>query len=490
MGKESYSSIQQAYLKEVARANDLQDQLREKNERIKEREAQFKHTEMLARDLCTTILAKDRDEMVLGRPYSWRNVPIDELLEKALKSYKAWSIARSKILTEILDLAETRRQEVESLTEQISQLMQNANVADPESVKRVVTEINEKSSTHPIKAEYKARAAQESGKIELIEEDDSDVELVVADERTALTEAMAIAQSASLAANAVPVLEAPKKKELMQEINKDVVVSHVVDLSQWTKTMTEPMWAVIEVIGKHGYTQYKDIEAKAIELHPDMKKSQLRSAVQALGKMNAVKQETILTPISKKRLLHYLTDVGKRLFILQFKTQPVVSEVETVIAEHDNAEHGYGILELEKLLLEKGIYKEVSSYNRKKAIKIDDTRTYVPDLICKKENAKYVEYIEYERGFHTQSDFNAKCNKMAKVTRFLYFVVPNVKVLEHIMSQVERWVDERGVKSVENLKLRITTSTAISAASDKKIPWLVEYNFKNGVTPIRHDETN
>ena len=494
MARETVSSIQHQYLKEQARANDLQEQLREKNARIKEREAQFKHTEDLVRELCTMILAKDRDEMVLGRPYSWRSVHIDELVEKASKSYKARNISMTKILNEIMDLAEHRRQQVESLTDQITQLMQRANVADPDSVRNVMTEINEQQQRPaqpqpPIKMEYRARAAYESGRIELIEEEDDDIEMVVSEERKALEEAAAIAQSASLAANAVPVIEAPKRKKMMEEINKETVVSHVVDLSEWTNKMTEPMWAIVETIGRHGMPLYKDIEAKVFESRDDMKKSSLRAAIQNLVRMNVVIQDSVRTPVAKKQLLHHLSDIGKRLYVLRFGEDPVLSEVEKVIAEHDNVEHGYGILELESVLLEKGIYKEVTSYNRKSAIKIDGQQRYVPDLICKKDGAKYVEYIEYERGTHTQTDFNAKCNKMAKVTRFLNFVVPKKDVVDHLVSQVDKWVEGRGLKSVENLKLRITTTLTIKDGTGKGIDWIVEYNFKNGATPIRHDVT-
>ena len=485
MNSKSYNTLQQSFLFVQAKANDLQEQLDEKSKQTETREKQFKHTEDLARILCVSILAKDRSEMVLGKPYSWSKVPIDELLVKAKQSYDSRNLERANLLNETLDLAESRRQEIEGLKDQISAIMVNGNISDPEQVKSIGTEINRIATSN---APYAARAAAENGSIELIVEDDNTGAITVDGEDKAIEELIEAAGAIALSANAIPTIHSKSKQKKRNEQAKKAIMSHVVDLSDWTDRMTDTMWDIIEVIGREGLPTYNDIEAKIREKDPDIKPSRLRNAMSSLVKMNVLNQVSVKTPLAPNKFFSWLDDIGKRLFIVHFNDNPVVSEVERVIAEHDNPEHGYGILELQRVLLENEIYTEVSSFNRGNPIKIDNGKySFIPDLICKKAGVKYTEYIEYERGHHTQSDFNAKCNKMSKCTRFLNFVVPNKDVLEHILKQIDKWAESRGQKSIENLRVRVTTSVAVRD-SRGKINWLVEYDFRKSMRPTHNGE--
>ena len=95
-----------------------------------------------------------------------------------------------------------------------------------------------------------------------------------------------------------------------------------------------------------------------------------------------------------------------------------------------------------------------------------------------------MEYIEYERGLQTQSDFNAKCNKMCKVTRFLNFVAPNRgTVLKRLKPQVDAWIASRGKDSLRNIKVRITTPIELRNANINEA-WLVVYDLNRSTDPV------
>lgn len=480
MPKDDYLSLQHMYLLMKQRADDLQEQLTQKNEMMAARETSFKHTEDLIRELCNTILAKDKKEMVLGKPYSWGKVPVDELISKAIKSYKERNLEKARILSETLDLAEERRMQAESLAEQISQIMQSGNIADPDSVKQAIKDASDsKGADSPVSPNVK-------NNVQVIVEEDKDAAIVVDGEMRNISEMCNIAEDVALTASAIPTVHSKKKNQRIESEREKAAMAHVVDLKIFMDKMSDVMWDVLYAIGTEGCTRYSEIEAEVLKKNgEDFRKSKIRIATTDLVKMKLINVENVKLPLSPRTFLHWLSDIGKRIYKAKYGKQPVTSLVEKVIAEHDNVEHGFGILDIEKVLNDKGIYKSISSWNRANPIPIENGRSYIPDLICKRE--KYTEYIEYERGFHTQSDFNAKCNKMSQVTRFLNFVVPNKDVLKHVSKQIDAWVEKRGLKSVENLHVRITTAIAIRDVElgANSLNWLVEYDFKKGAAPIR-----
>ena len=481
--KNDFLSLQQMYLLTKQRADDLQEQLNEKNDMMAAREKAIKHTEDLTRDLCVTILAKDKGEMVLGKPYSWSKVSLDELITKASKSYKENNLKKARILSETLDLAEERRMQAESLADQISQIMQSGNIADPDSVKQAIKTASEtKGADSPVSPNI-------HNNVQVIVEENKDAAILVDGEMKNISEMCNIAEEVALTASAIPTVHSKKKNQRLEQEREKAAMAHVVDLKVFMDKMSDIMWDVLYVIGTDGLTKYSDIEAAvAAKNGEDLRRSKIRVATTDLVKMKIVNVENVKLPLSPRCFLHWLSDIGKRIYRAKYEKAPTTSIVERVIAEHDNVEHGFGILDIEKVLEEKKIYKSISSWNRSNPIPVDNGRSYIPDLICKRE--KYTEYIEYERGFHTQTDFNAKCNKMSQVTRFLNFIVPNKEVLKHVSKQIDAWVEKRGLKSVENLRVRITTAVAIrdTELGANSLNWLVEYDFKKGAEPIRKPE--
>lgn len=479
--RKDYETMHHTLLLREQRIADLEEEISEKNKVIEKKRVEFAHTEDLIRDLCTTILAKDRNEMVLGKPYTWKKLSLNDLITKAKNSYKEYTLERSRILGETLDLAETRRQEAESLADQLAQLMQNATLTGADS--DIVQEAQK--SVDKIKAPNALKEAAQSGGVEMLIEDDKDALYEANGEMKTMEELMNIAEEVAISANAVPVVPSSKKNNRLEQARENAMLAHVVDLQKYIDEFNDEMWAIVEIIGSLGIPKYNDIEAKIKEKY-DMKDSKIRTAIKALSNMRVVSQTKINLPLSPNVFLFNLTDIGQRIYKSKFNQKPVQNELDRVIAEHDNAEHGYGILDIEKVLKEKGYYQEISSFNRSNPIQLGNGKSFVPDLVCKR--GKFTEYIEYERGHHTQNDFNAKCNKMAQVTRYLNFVVPNQDTVKTIMRQVDSWAEKRGQKSLEGIKLRISTSFAIRKSDEKGIMWIVEYDFRQGLKPVKIPE--
>ena len=477
MADTQYKTLLSKYNVAVARCRDLEEQNSVNMRHWKAEEERFKKVEDLARKLCEMILAKDHTEMVLGENRSWYSTPIDELILRAQKSYKSYNQETTRILNAIQDEAERRRSKIEGLEDQIQQYLAGSGFVapigkmepDPEPGDELAPEI---------------RPAANPGKIELIIEEAGDGSDDEEDVR-AISELIEISEQTKLSTNAVPVSDAVQKVRTMERERESAMMAHMIDLAELEKRFNDLMWTVLSVIGGVGVAKYPEIERKTAEADKSAVKTKIRTATQELFKMKVLDQQSLNLPLTPRVLVYKLTDVGIRLYRKRFDKMPVESEVDRVRREHDNLEHGYGIMDLEKVLTESGRYREVHIFNRDRAINVSGNRKYIPDVIALPVKGNFTEYIEYERGFHTQPDFNAKCNKMCKVTRFVNIVAQNRTVLlKKIRPQVETWIKERGIESMKNIRIRLTTPTELRTA-DPADAWLIVYDLSKGAEPIK-----
>ena len=171
-GRINYNTLLNQYNIAVAKAQDLQEQLSTKMRQWEKRDEDFKTVEKLARELCSEILVKDNKEMVLGREYTWGSVPIMELIIKTRRVYQEDIAKKTDFIRKILDQSEERRQQAESLQEQIAvmktqpgamQISQEELIAQLEKEKKE----QEALSNMPMKA----REAVESGKATIVMDD-------------------------------------------------------------------------------------------------------------------------------------------------------------------------------------------------------------------------------------------------------------------------------------------------------------------------------
>ena len=485
MKETQYNALLNKYNILVARCRDLEEQNETNLKHWKAEEEKFKKVEDQARKICEAILAKDRHEMVLGVNSSWYSTPVVDLLIRALKSYKAYNQETTKIMNDIQATSETRRAKIESLQDQIQQFLSGNSdylpANDEESLSGNDDSISQPPDLSEAPAQY--RAAAEAGKIELIIEEPGDVE--VEGDMQPISELIEIGEQTKILPNAVPIKDSTKKARLIEQKKEESILAHVMDLNELKKRFNDTMWKILEVIGSEGLAKYPDIERFIMEKSPEIVKNKLRTATQQLYRMKVLDQESLNLPLTPRVLIYYLTDIGERLYRTRFEKAPVESERDKVRREHDNIEHGYGIMDLEKVLSESGRYKEIHIFNRRRAIPLPNHRQYIPDIICIPKQGSYTEYIEYERGTHTQADFEVKCSKMCKVTRYLNFVAPNRTVLlKRLRPQIEAWIASRGVESLRNIRIRLSTPAELRTANINEA-WLVVYDLNKGAAAIK-----
>lgn len=262
-------------------------------------------------------------------------------------------------------------------------------------------------------------------------------------------------------------------------------VLHRVDLNDYTNKFSDMMWKMVEVIGKEGASRYPDIERSVSKQMPNFIETQLRTASAKLTAMNVLGRKDLGLPLTPRVTLFFFKDIGERLFRKQFKISPVASEMARVIKEHDNVEHGYGIMELGQFLANSGPYKAVHTFNRGNAVKFLDGTQYIPDLICLPREDGPREFYEYERGLHTQKDFNTKCNKMCKATQTLNFVAPNKDIIKRrLYPQVKEWIKSRGQMGIASKIIRITTPKELQKCSLSEESWLIVWDMKQSEKPV------
>ena len=262
-------------------------------------------------------------------------------------------------------------------------------------------------------------------------------------------------------------------------------ISHVVDLKDFENKFNETMWKMIEIIATTGIARYPEIERVFREQDPDFIESRLRRAAKSLTEMNVITKTVLKLPLRPITILYSLAQIGDRLYNKKFKFAPVPSEMVKVIKEHDNLEHGYGILDLAQLLVDSGKFKEVCSFNRTQPIEFESGKRYIPDIMCKNWDSDSKTYFEYERGFHNHHNFNEKCEKMRSVTRYLNFVAPNQKELvNRLYPLVKDWIKKIGQFEYHNFLVRLTTPTELQKCHLSNHSWLVVFNPAKSIEPV------
>ena len=464
----------------IAKYKDLQEQLTTKQRQWQKQEEQYSVTEKLTRELCEDILAKEPSEMVLGRDYSWSSIPLNELILKSKRVFKNYCVKRTDLLRKTMDTSEQRLQTIESLQEQISIMRTSptaASITQDELEKQIKKEKEKEAVVNALP--YQTKKKIEAGNTAIILEDD---DISSAFEDKILDDMADINAMIQVTPKSIPVSQSRKKVEQKRKRRKQKIMAHTVNLKEYENKMSEYDWCVLRIIGKYGFSRYQQIEEKFLEEQPDCSKSRSRIAITNLVNIGLANSEKVSNPLKGIFNVYQLTDMGGRIYSDRYNSPPVSSEMDLIMAEHDNCQHGYGIRMIAEVLREKGSFEEVSDKNRKHPIRIAEGVSYVPDIVCSGSSGQKM-YIEYECANHTQHNFNAKCNKMTKVTSQLNFIVPNRSDMEKICSQVQEWIKNRGATSLRHITIRIT-----GAAQIKDMDLLSNDGWKYVFTPGKSTE--
>lgn len=458
MSKNDEIILQNKYNRMEARCKDLEEQLRDKEKQWKITETTYREAEFHCRKLCEEILVKDSSEIVLGKQYTWDGISMLDMAVKALFSLRKYNTERTDMQRRLLDISEDRRLKIESLLEQIEVMQVYKKTSSvpaekkEEKVEPVIVEESQKVEQNPV-------AAPNISSIEVIIEEDQDI--VEADIRD-IREMENLAQELRPVARDIPVHPAKRKVREQQNGKARKIMSHMIDISEYKDKITDLMWQMMELIGKEGLSAYTDIENRMNEINNNLiTKATIRMSIRSMYSMGILVQEQISDPLRSKFMAYRFSEIGQRLYKEHFGENPVLSELDMIISQHDNPNHGYGILALAKVLQESQAFESVSTDRKANTFPIRRGGIYIPDIVAV-HNSKYL-YIEYECGTHVQADFAAKCNKVLQLTNDIYIVTPNREVLQkRIMNQVAVWIKEKGgYRALKGKKVYLTTVKAL-----------------------------
>jgi len=243
-----------------------------------------------------------------------------------------------------------------------------------------------------------------------------------------------------------------------KEIAKRVSMIQVVDLANYAEKIEPSMWDILIAIGRDGYCESKDIEDGK---YGDSKnRSVFNSNITSLVKMGLITREKISTGW-RWAYIYALSETGKKIFMERFKTEPVKTERDTLIAENDNIMHGYCVKDASMLLVKACGYNFAKISRKENTIVIPEVGTYIPDIVATNDNSEKPDFFEVERGTCSQKELNLKCDKMRHVTQILYFIAVDRKAMNTIEKMISRYMLDNGSK-LKGLKFVLTTMNKLS----------------------------
>lgn len=298
--------------------------------------------------------------------------------------------------------------------------------------------------------------------------------------------------------SAASIIPSEKKTAAVNERKKEHTMTMMqVDVASIDKRITTRGWLIIEVIGSTGLCEASDIIAKAIDLSQErdplspVTNNAFRYELMTLSSSGCVfADNSVVHPTKSRFIVYSLSDIGNYLYTSHFGKQPVASERDVLVAQHDNLEHAFGIKCLKNILENSGAYHDVSMDRSGNTVRLQDGTFYIADIVAKskaKTGRSFTAYFEYERGTHHQSDFSVKLNKAIRVTKFVDIVCPNSTTVDVVKGKVSKWIESRGgAKGLPHVRIRITTLYRLDGKTNinQDDNWQVVFNLKFGDTPI------
>lgn len=473
-----YSILLNKYNLLVSEIQVLKKQIRDKEGEWAKRDGEHKVVDKECRDFCSSILAKDKSEMMDEGHYSWSSVTTIDMIKKARRSLEKYNADRTELMNQLMEEIERRSEENDSLKMQNSMLLTGGEgrYNSPEELENEI-----KKQTAIKKAEANGISPN---KQVFIKEDDEDV-----DDSEIETLKKAIRESTfTSTGTGVYHKPAPKKVGEIKKEKSERADIAVVDLRKTTHKWKDVHWTILRIIGE-GASRYDDIKTKVFSEIVDVNESALRMAIQDLSQL-AITKVSCSTPLLRKFVVYRLSENGKLLYMSEFHKKPNKSEAEQILAEHGSLNHGYCIVQLaNEMKKHPDKYEDVCAFNRSRnTISIPGiANKYIPDISYKYilDNNRYKSYIEYETGQCNYADLAIKLEKMLYITREIMIIVESNGVLEKYISSVNRYIKDRHSNPValKGKKIKICSVMWFVEKVLEGEEWACVYDFNKGVEP-------
>lgn len=263
----------------------------------------------------------------------------------------------------------------------------------------------------------------------------------------------------------------------MNEFNFDRSIdtgnnTYVARFTELLQRFTPRDWEIFQIIVSSGVSEECEAKRLIVDLtirqHDKcISEDTAWLSIQALIKLGVLRAEKMSTGYRNFKLL-IATDLGKHLYRITFKKEPAEQEHIALLREHASLEHGYMIKDVKKILVKRGVYREVSTNRKLNRIMLNEGRSVIPDVIAKTYGIQN-EYYEVECGTHNQAEFNAKCNKLLGVTPDINIIGKNRDSITRILvPQIERWIKSGGIGVLQRIGGTVTVYGMTDFARRKK----------------------
>ena len=336
-----------------------------------------------------------------------------------------------------------------------------------------------------------------SGEVEFEAEDSDAMDAQVADAAEAMYEAGELIVPAK---HGPRVKNTPKTKEAVKEKVKKIEERQGAKVSKYASGLTDPQKLLIRVMGETGYSELDPILKAAKEAYPELKsESSLKASMHGLmqdsdeiGGGCAVSSVKTPIPGSPNFCIYELSDAGRDVYSYLFGKEAKESEASLIRKAHTTLEHGYGIRRTAQLIMEMPYIKDLNAQveymtrDKSHTVKTGPNSAYIPDIVIviEKGGKTAKRYIEYETGKCSDTDFSAKCTKIASFSKYINIVVPKNEAKEEVIRRIEKWREEitsEGATFPREEQVRVRISTYIELRDSlkngeavKKFPWMWE----------------
>lgn len=423
-------------------------------------EKEYKKLKGLTESLCKSIVSNQYNISQLGGNSILQDLDIYKLIDFTKLDYQKQKIETMNTLKKLNEQIKMQEIMIDSLKKQLTQVMiqNNKDITAEEVHDANIIDNSELISPATPKV---ARIERNSmGDIKSTSNDDKKY-----------------MPTSSVSSVISPVIDFAKSKlpnntpaNTKQEDIENVPTLTIENMDAYISAMTDIMWDIMEAIGTQGFAKSNDILNWIDNKSPNKyAKSNVLNSLTTLKKMNILTAENVSTGYRRFQIFKF-SQKGEEMFRAYFKKEPVESEIDKIIRDHDNVVHGYTIKDACELLINYHNCVYATMDRQEVTIKLPNGETYIPDIIAEKENGEKM-YIEVELGNTPQKDFNNKCSKMLQVTKNLYFVTDvDETIRKKLEGQVSMWILSMGGKEkIAGTTVYLTTMTQLSKGEFSKV---------------------
>lgn len=423
-------------------------------------EKEYKKLKGLTESLCKSIVSNQYNISQLGGNSILQDLDIYKLIDFTKLDYQKQKIETMNTLKKLNEQIKMQKIMIDSLKKQLTQVMiQNNKDITAEEVQDANI-IDNSELISPATPKVARIERNNMGDIKSTSNDDK--------------KDMPTSPVSSVIS---PVIDFAKSKlpnntpaNTKQEDIENVPTLTIENMDAYISAMTDIMWDIMEAIGTQGFAKSNDILNWIDNKSPNKyAKSNVLNSLTTLKKMNILTAENVSTGYRRFQIFKF-SQKGEEMFRAYFKKEPVESEIDKIIRDHDNVVHGYTIKDACELLINYHNCVYATMDRQEVAIKLPNGETYIPDIIAEKENGEKM-YIEVELGNTPQKDFNNKCSKMLQVTKNLYFVTDvDETIRKKLEGQVSMWILSMGGKEkIAGTTVYLTTMTQLSKGEFSKV---------------------